>query len=92
MPPTFINPAEQHSTVCVPSPLPLHPSPSIHSLNPRGFCKHSSPSFAGWHRPYVWMFEQGLIQHAASVVDRLKTEKLRQQYKAILPTIRLPYW
>jgi hypothetical protein len=58
----------------------------------RGFCKHASPSFAGWHRPYVWAFEQGLIKHATNVVNRIKDEEIKEQYAAILPCIRLPYW
>lgn len=79
---------------CTPPPaasLPLLPSVT-HSPTCRGFCRHSSPDFAGWHRPYVWTFEQGLIKHAGLVAQRLKTENLRQKYGAIAPTIRLPYW
>jgi len=65
-----------------------------HCMSPdcSGFCKHNSPSFAAWHRPYVWTFEQGLMKHAANVVEGLKTPQLREQYGEILPTIRLPYW
>jgi hypothetical protein len=40
----------------------------------------------------VWTFEQGLIKHATNVVNRIKDEEIKEQYAAILPCIRLPYW
>lgn len=56
-----------------------------------GYCAHSSPLFATWHRPYVALFEQALLNNAQSVVNQF-TGSARTRYASALTKLRLPYW
>ncbi|KAF6257358.1 common central domain of tyrosinase-domain-containing protein [Scenedesmus sp. NREL 46B-D3] len=57
-----------------------------------GFCRHYSPAFGPWHRPYALAFEQGLRRAGAAAVARLTNTTLRHEYSRLLPALRLPYW
>ncbi|MCJ1400073.1 hypothetical protein MMC11_003276 [Xylographa trunciseda] len=66
------------------------------SIHP-GYCAHSLPTFATWHRPYLAMFEQSLFRQIANVAARFgRSETLsparKQDYVKAAKQFRLPYW
>ncbi|KAK4166368.1 hypothetical protein QBC43DRAFT_205926 [Cladorrhinum sp. PSN259] len=56
-----------------------------------GWCPHNELLFATWHRPYVVLFEQALVSHAANLASQYPAE-LRPEYIAAAETLRQPYW
>lgn len=49
------------------------------------------PLFLPWHRPYVLLFEEQLLQHATDIAETYP-ESLRDQYVAAAKSLRAPYW
>ena len=61
------------------------------TVNPGlGYCIHSSPLFATWHRPYVLLLEQVLHERAVAVADRF-LDLNRDKYVTAADQLRLPY-
>ena len=59
--------------------------------NTDGYCTHDSILFPGWHRAYLTLFEQLLIETVKSVAASYTgTKKTTMQNAA--KTMRLPYW
>ncbi|RSL69213.1 hypothetical protein CEP54_002372 [Fusarium duplospermum] len=56
-----------------------------------GYCPHGESLFLTWHRPYVLLFEQILVEHAKRLANLYPT-KYRQQYVNAANTLRSPYW
>ncbi|KAK3381535.1 hypothetical protein B0H63DRAFT_207757 [Podospora didyma] len=57
----------------------------------RGYCPHGEVLFSTWHRPYVALFEQTLVSHAARIAQKYPV-KVAPTYKAAAQTLRQPYW
>ena len=57
----------------------------------QGYCTHFSPIFPAWHRAYVSLFEQALINHATTVANQFQGPD-RDRYLAAASTLRMPYW
>ncbi|KAH7178750.1 common central domain of tyrosinase-domain-containing protein [Fusarium sp. MPI-SDFR-AT-0072] len=62
-----------------------------------GYCAHSTPTFAPWHRPYLAMLEQTIFRQVDNVAKRFSdslevSEEDKQKYKAAAKKFRLPYW
>ncbi|CVL09423.1 related to tyrosinase precursor (monophenol monooxygenase) [Fusarium proliferatum] len=62
-----------------------------------GYCAHSTPTFALWHRPYLAMLEQTIFRQVDNVAKRFSessevSEEDKQKYKAAAKKFRLPYW
>ncbi|SPO05045.1 uncharacterized protein DNG_07730 [Cephalotrichum gorgonifer] len=53
-----------------------------------GYCPHSENIFLPWHRPYLALFEQVLVDHAIEIA----AEYSDPAYKAAAETLRLPFW
>lgn len=49
------------------------------------------PLFLPWHRPYVLLFEEQLLQHATGIAEAYP-ESVRDQYVAAAKSLRAPYW
>ncbi|KAF3921752.1 Tyrosinase [Arthrobotrys entomopaga] len=58
----------------------------------RGYCGHFDMLFLPWHRPYLALFEQQIWNHAYDIVKELPNGPKKDKFKAVLPTLRLPYW
>ncbi|KAJ4248373.1 hypothetical protein NW762_012703 [Fusarium torreyae] len=63
----------------------------------KGYCAHSTPTFASWHRPYIAMLEQTLFRQVTNVAKRFSdspdiTEEDKEKYTAAAKKFRLPYW
>ena len=65
---------------------------NVQGSNPgSGYCPHSSPLFICWHRPYVALWEQLMLDSAQNVVNQFSgADKTR--YQNALSTLRHPYW
>lgn len=59
--------------------------------NTLGYCTHNSPLFSTWHRPYLSLFEQRLVQHAMYEASKFKGSEAAR-WKAAAQQLRLPYW
>ncbi|KAF2464024.1 Di-copper centre-containing protein [Lindgomyces ingoldianus] len=56
-----------------------------------GYCTHSSPLFATWHRPFLALFEQALYHDVQDVASGLPS-KYKDRYIKAAKDFRLPYW
>ncbi|KAJ6261721.1 Tyrosinase [Drechslerella dactyloides] len=56
-----------------------------------GYCTHKDVLFLPWHRPYLALYEQLVWEHARDIVNEFPEPK-KAAYKAVLPTLRIPYW
>ncbi|KAI9660764.1 MAG: hypothetical protein M1831_003456 [Alyxoria varia] len=56
-----------------------------------GYSIHSSPLFPAWHRPYIALIEQMLLEEVQNVVNSFSGSK-RQRYADASKTMRFPYW
>ncbi|KAF5681684.1 tyrosinase precursor (monophenol monooxygenase) [Fusarium circinatum] len=62
-----------------------------------GYCAHSTPTFALWHRPYLAMLEQTIFRQIDNIAKRFSessevSDEDKQKYKAAAKKFRLPYW
>ncbi|KAK6086913.1 tyrosinase [Seiridium cupressi] len=73
----------------------------IHSLpreawagikNSRGYCHHGMNTFAPWHRPYMFQFEQAVYNQMAIIANRYTDTTQKKMYLEALSRFRLPYW
>lgn len=55
-----------------------------------GYCKHGSPLFPTWHRPYVMLLEQSIIRHAQllQIFNAVEMEMVSK----VVEELRMPYW
>lgn len=58
---------------------------------PYGYCTHDSVIFGTWHRPYLSLFEQLLVDHAVEIAAQFKGEA-GKRYRDAAKKVRLPYW
>jgi tyrosinase len=58
---------------------------------PAGYCTHRSILFPTWHRAYLSLFEQALINNAITVAEQF-TGNDRQRYTLAAQRLRIPYW
>uniref|UniRef100_A0A383V433 Tyrosinase copper-binding domain-containing protein n=1 Tax=Tetradesmus obliquus TaxID=3088 RepID=A0A383V433_TETOB len=56
-----------------------------------GYCPHSHPLFAAWHRPYLSQFEMALVNAAHAVAMRVADPGERSLYQQLAHQIRTPY-
>ncbi|KJZ68902.1 hypothetical protein HIM_11709 [Hirsutella minnesotensis 3608] len=56
-----------------------------------GYCVHSVAMFLTWHRPYVLLFEQSLVNQARAIATRYPAST-RARYMQAAETLRTPYW
>ncbi|KAF6265602.1 hypothetical protein COO60DRAFT_1477384 [Scenedesmus sp. NREL 46B-D3] len=56
-----------------------------------GYCPHSNPLFAAWHRPYLSQFEMALVSAAHAVAMRVVDAGERSLYQQLAHQIRTPY-
>ncbi|KAG8360958.1 hypothetical protein FVEN_g1567 [Fusarium venenatum] len=56
-----------------------------------GYCPHGESIFLTWHRPYVLLYEQILVEHAKRLAN-LYPSKYRAQYVDAANKLRAPYW
>ncbi|RVD89614.1 uncharacterized protein DFL_000614 [Arthrobotrys flagrans] len=57
-----------------------------------GYCPHSDVLFLPWHRPYMALIEQVMWKHASDIVDGIPEGPKKEKFKAVLPSLRFPYW
>ncbi|EWG47520.1 hypothetical protein FVEG_07596 [Fusarium verticillioides 7600] len=62
-----------------------------------GYCAHSTPTFALWHRPYLAMLEQTIFRQVDNIAKRFSespdvSDEDKKKYKAAAKKFRLPYW
>ena len=57
-----------------------------------GYCPHDSILFLGWHRAYLALFEQRLIEIAGEIAPRYPSGSRRSEMVAAARNLRLPYW
>ncbi|RCI16540.1 hypothetical protein L249_1799 [Ophiocordyceps polyrhachis-furcata BCC 54312] len=56
-----------------------------------GYCPHGEPIFLPWHRAYVLLFEQSLVETAKQIASQYP-EKERNTYVEAANSLRSPYW
>ncbi|KAM0201110.1 hypothetical protein ACHAPA_002281 [Fusarium lateritium] len=56
-----------------------------------GYCPHGESLFLTWHRPYVLLYEQILVEHAKRLAN-LYPSKYRKQYVDAANALRSPFW
>ncbi|KAG5663138.1 hypothetical protein KAF25_001074 [Fusarium avenaceum] len=56
-----------------------------------GYCPHGESLFLTWHRPYVLLYEQILVEHAKRLANLYPT-KYRKQYVDAANSLRSPFW
>ncbi|KAH7065183.1 hypothetical protein B0J12DRAFT_693548 [Macrophomina phaseolina] len=57
-----------------------------------GYCPHSSNLFGTWHRPYIALYEQLMIQYANEIVGEIGDAATKSRYQTAVSTLRFPYW
>ncbi|KAH7124704.1 tyrosinase [Dactylonectria macrodidyma] len=57
----------------------------------RGYCPHGENLFLTWHRPYVLLFEQRLVETALRLANQYPTAH-RARYVQAAQTLRSPFW
>ena len=58
---------------------------------PSGYCTHVSNLFLPWHRPYLAVYEQILVQNAVDIANEFQGSD-QQRYRDAAATLRIPYW
>src|ERR1700755_290845 len=74
--------------------MPYRPYDNVNQItetNRGGYCTHSSPLFATWHRPYLALFEQALYEQVQDIAANLPA-KHKDRYVKAAKIFRLPYW
>ncbi|KIW05630.1 uncharacterized protein PV09_03501 [Verruconis gallopava] len=75
--------------------LPMVPWDGVNgnpSANPpAGYCTHVSNLFLTWHRPYMALYEQVLVQNAIAVANEFQGSD-QQRYLSAAQNLRIPYW
>ncbi|KYK58356.1 hypothetical protein DCS_05369 [Drechmeria coniospora] len=56
-----------------------------------GYCPHGEDLFLPWHRPYVVLFEQSLVEAARRIALRYPAQD-QPRYRAAAEQLRSPYW
>lgn len=56
-----------------------------------GYCPHNMVLFGSWHRPFVALFEQVLVNHAKEIAHKYPASS-QQKYINAAHTLRVPYW
>ncbi|KAI8822796.1 hypothetical protein BJ741DRAFT_715249 [Chytriomyces cf. hyalinus JEL632] len=56
-----------------------------------GYCKHADPLFPLWHRPYIALIENVIVEIATTVIAPTYTQNTAE-WVALAKTIRFPYW
>lgn len=56
-----------------------------------GYCTHSTPLFAPWHRAYVALYEQGLLAQVQNVINDFSGDQ-KSRFQAAASGFRVPYW
>ncbi|KAK7417453.1 hypothetical protein QQX98_004573 [Neonectria punicea] len=56
-----------------------------------GYCPHGENLFLPWHRPYLMLYEQRLVETATKLANQYPTSS-RAKYVAAAATLRSPYW
>lgn len=56
-----------------------------------GYCLHNGVIFELWHRPYLALFEQQIVENAQSIATQYPDE-IRDMFTAAAETLRIPYW
>ncbi|KAM0723502.1 hypothetical protein Q7P37_000489 [Cladosporium fusiforme] len=59
--------------------------------DPAGFCTHQSTLFPTWHRAYLALFEQALVDNAIIVAEQF-TGSDRDRYTEAARNLRIPFW
>lgn len=59
--------------------------------DPAGYCTHQSTLFPTWHRAYVALFEQALVDNAIAVAEQY-TGNDRERYMTAAQNLRVPFW
>ncbi|KJZ76437.1 hypothetical protein HIM_04166 [Hirsutella minnesotensis 3608] len=57
----------------------------------RGYCPHNENLFLSWHRAYVVLFEQVLVDRATQIANTYP-QSVRARYVRAAQTLRAPYW
>lgn len=57
----------------------------------RGYCPHGENLFLPWHRPYIMLFEQRLVEVATRLAKQYPS-RYRAQYEKAARELRSPYW
>ncbi|KAL1586559.1 hypothetical protein WHR41_05229 [Cladosporium halotolerans] len=58
---------------------------------PAGYCTHQSTLFPTWHRAYLALFEQSLVNNAIIVAEQYTGED-RDRYMQAAQNLRIPFW
>ncbi|OQO13244.1 hypothetical protein B0A48_01472 [Cryoendolithus antarcticus] len=56
-----------------------------------GYCTHQSTLFPTWHRPYLALFEQSLINNAYEVANEFEGGQ-KDRYLNRASVLRMPFW
>ena len=75
--------------------LQSHASPQSAYLRPAWPCRfghHQQPAFGPWHRPFVQLVEQGLVNAARTVATRFTDPTIRNTMLGLAPQLRICYW
>ncbi|KAF5019447.1 hypothetical protein F66182_8555 [Fusarium sp. NRRL 66182] len=56
-----------------------------------GYCPHGESIFLTWHRPYVLLYEQILVEHAKRLANAMPA-RYRARYVEAANQLRSPYW
>ncbi|KJZ75523.1 hypothetical protein HIM_04986 [Hirsutella minnesotensis 3608] len=56
-----------------------------------GYCPHGEPLFLSWHRPFVLLYEQVLVDHAKRIASQYPPER-RDEYVRAADALRAPFW
>nr|CAT00093.1 tyrosinase [Tuber magnatum] len=55
------------------------------------YCTHGTALFLTWHRPYLLLFEQRIVEEALTIARNF-SDKYRAEYEEAALNIRIPYW
>jgi tyrosinase len=57
----------------------------------QGYCPHGEKLFLTWHRPYVVLYEQRLVETAVKLANQYPSS-VKDQYVKAAQSLRSPYW
>ncbi|KAF8464457.1 common central domain of tyrosinase-domain-containing protein [Kalaharituber pfeilii] len=76
----------------------IHGAPYIHWMEepergdrPGNYCTHGTAMFPTWHRPYVLLFEQRIVEEALKYASKLH-KKYKDIYMEDAKKLRMPFW
>ncbi|PKS11555.1 hypothetical protein jhhlp_003320 [Lomentospora prolificans] len=61
------------------------------AAGPNGYCPHAENLFLPWHRSYLALFEQVLVDHAIALANEYPITE-RSKYRSAAESLRIPYW